>query len=92
MSSGKQTAARLRRLEEIVARLQYKLRYEKGNFRAGYCLVQNQKVVIVNRFYTPEARVECLTELLKNLDADWSLLDAEMRSELGLPEPPEGNT
>ena len=43
----------------------FKIRYEKGNFKAGYCIVQNSKVIIVNKFYNNEARHNCLVEIME---------------------------
>lgn len=44
--------------------MQYKLRYEKGHFQSGYCLVKNQKVIVINKFFTTEARINCLIEII----------------------------
>ncbi len=55
----------LKKLEELFKHLQYKLRYEKGHFRSGYCLVINQKVIVINKFFTTEARINCLIEIIQ---------------------------
>lgn len=54
----------LKKLEELFKQLQYKLRYEKGHFQSGYCLVKNQKVIVINKFFTTEARINCLLEIV----------------------------
>lgn len=77
---SKQNAALLKKLETLYLQLQYKVRYEKGNFQSGYCLVQNKKIVVVNQFYTTESRIQCLTEILKTLEYDPAALDEEMRT------------
>lgn len=82
--SNKTAAADLKRLEGIYQQIQYKIRYEKGNFQSGYCLVQNKKVVVVNQFYTTEARVQCLLELLKVMEYDHSLLSEEDKKWTGI--------
>lgn len=43
----------------------FKIRYEKGNFKAGYCLVKDSKVIIINKFYNNEARYNCLIEIME---------------------------
>lgn len=43
----------------------FKIRYEKGNFKAGYCLVKDSKVIIINKFYNNEARYNCLIDIME---------------------------
>ncbi len=50
----------LKKTEELFKQLHYKVRYEKGQFQSGYCLVKSQKVIVINKFYTTEARINCL--------------------------------
>lgn len=61
------TAQNLKKLETLFQQLGYTLRYEKGNFQAGYCLVKEKHVIIINKFYTPETRQTVLLELLEQL-------------------------
>jgi len=37
----------LDKLENLFASSSYHLRYEKGNFKSGYCLLKETKVVII---------------------------------------------
>jgi hypothetical protein len=37
----------LLKLEDLIAESDYTLRYEKGNFKSGYCLLKDQKIMIV---------------------------------------------
>lgn len=64
----------LKKLEELFKQLQYKLRYEKGHFQSGYCLVKNQKVIVINKFFTTEARINCLLEIVHLTEIDAALL------------------
>jgi hypothetical protein len=57
----------LSRLEELLKENQYTLRNERGNFKSGFCLLQDQRVVVVNKFATVENRVNALIEILKEL-------------------------
>jgi len=36
-------------MEEIVRQLGITLRYEKGDFDGGYCILKDQKVLVVNK-------------------------------------------
>ncbi len=61
----KYNEATLKKIEELFKQFQYKLRYEKGQFQAGYCLVKSQKVIVINKFYTTEVRINTLLEILQ---------------------------
>lgn len=62
------TATTLKKLEEAFGELDYTVRYEKGNFQSGYCLVENRRIAVVNKFYDTEARINCLLDILSNLE------------------------
>ena len=55
----------LTELEEVADKLGYKVRYEKGNFHSGYCIVSGKNIVIVNKFFDVEARINTLLEILE---------------------------
>lgn len=57
----------LLKLEDMIAESDYVLRYEKGTFKSGYCLLRDQKIMIVNKFFTTEGKVNVLMEILKNV-------------------------
>jgi len=69
----------LEKLENLLKALDYKVRYEKGNFKTGACVLENSKVVVVNRFSNLESRINALAELLKSIKADQSLLDDKQK-------------
>ena len=58
------------KLEEMVGESDYTLRYEKGNFKSGYCILKEQKIMIVNKFYTTEGKINALLDILKNTTLD----------------------
>lgn len=70
MSTVKYTTQFLVKLEDIVAESDYILRYEKGNFKSGYCVLKDQKIVIVNKFYTTEGKINTLLDIFKNVHFD----------------------
>jgi len=61
----KYTPQILKKIEEIFEENAYTIRYEKGNFKSGYCIIEDRKMVIVNRFASPESRFITLLEILK---------------------------
>lgn len=62
----------LNRLEDVLAESDYVLRYEKGNFKSGYCILKDTKIVIVNKYFTTEGKINCLIDIVKTLDLDTS--------------------
>lgn len=66
----KPTTANLHKLEEVFKALAYTVRYEKGNFQSGYCVVEDRKVVVVNKFFDTQGRFMTLMDILANMDFD----------------------
>jgi hypothetical protein len=58
----------LDKIENLFASSKYILRYEKGNFKSGYCILRDTKVVIVNKYYPLEGKINVLLEILKDLN------------------------
>lgn len=68
------TQTTLKKLEGVFNELDYTVRYEKGNFQSGYCLVENRRIAVVNKFFDTEARINCLLDILSNIEFDPTLL------------------
>jgi hypothetical protein len=68
----KYTTQFLLKLEDLLAESDYTLRYEKGNFKSGYCVLKDQKIMIVNKFYTTEGKINALLDILKTVSLDQS--------------------
>lgn len=64
----KYTKYLLKQIEELFDELDYKVRYEKGNFKSGYCIVDDRNIVVINRFYDTEARINCLLEIIDSIE------------------------
>jgi hypothetical protein len=56
----------------MIGESDYILRYEKGNFKSGYCVLKDQKIMIVNKFYTTEGKINALLDIVKITDLDTS--------------------
>jgi arsenate reductase-like glutaredoxin family protein len=69
----------LQKIEELMGELQYTVRYEKGSFQSGYCLVENHKIAVVNRFFETEGRINTLIDILDKIE-----INVEALSEKGL--------
>ncbi len=73
--SFKYNASTLSNLESIFKENNYVIRYEKGRFQSGYCILQDKRVAVVNKFFEAEARINALIDILSQVDIDTSLLD-----------------
>lgn len=60
----------LTKLEDLISESDYMLRYEKGNFKAGYCVLRDQKIIIVNKFFPTEGKINALLEIIKGITLD----------------------
>lgn len=70
----------LDKLELLLKTLGFKLRYEKGNFKTGSCVLENNKMIVINKFSNLESKINSLAELLQRTDADDSLLDEKQKA------------
>ncbi|MCC6280727.1 MAG: hypothetical protein IT262_09010 [Saprospiraceae bacterium] len=73
------TQTTLKKIEDLFGELDYTIRYEKGNFQSGYCLVENRRMAVVNRFFDTEARINCLMEILNNIEFQPDVLSDKSR-------------
>jgi hypothetical protein len=73
------TQTSLKKLEDLFAELDYAIRYEKGNFHSGYCIVEHRKIAVLNKFFDTEARINCLLEILNTLTFDPEELSEKSR-------------
>ena len=57
-----------KKLENIFPEIGYRLRYEKGNFKSGFCVLRDEKVVIINKYYTTEGKINTIIKILNSLN------------------------
>jgi hypothetical protein len=72
----KYTQHTLDKLEELLAELEYVVRYERGTFQSGYCILEEKKVVVLNKFLQTEGRINALIDIIgKVVDKPENLSD-----------------
>lgn len=71
------------RVEDVLETAGYAVRYEKGNFRGGYCVVEQQRLIMVNKFFPLEGRVSTLIDVLLKMQVDDEALTKEQRRLIG---------
>jgi hypothetical protein len=64
----------LDKLEDILGESEYVVRYERGNFQSGWCLLESRRIVVLNKFLNLEARINTLLELIPQLDIQFDKL------------------
>lgn len=75
----KYTQHTLDKLEAIPEQAGYVLRYERGSFQSGYCILEERKVVVLNKFLQTEGRINTLMDLIPQLDIHTELLTEESK-------------
>jgi len=60
----------LKKIQGLFEELEYKIRYEKGNFQSGYCIVENKKIAVINKFFDTESKINCLIDILGKIEID----------------------
>ena len=63
----KYTQHTLDKIERVIEEGGYVIRYERGTFQSGYCILQEKKVVVLNKFFQTEGRINTLIDLLPQL-------------------------
>lgn len=67
----------LDKLEAILEESGYIVRYERGTFQSGYCILEQKKVVVLNKFLQMEGRINTMLDLIPQLKVEFDALTAE---------------
>ena len=73
------TANTLQKLEQLFEEARYMVRYEKGNFNSGYCILEDRRIAVINKFLNIEGRINALLEILPTIDVNVDELSGEMQ-------------
>ncbi|WP_276134924.1 hypothetical protein [Polluticoccus soli] len=77
--SFKYTPNTLKKLEQLYEEARYIIRYEKGTFNSGYCILEDKRVVVINKFLAIEGRINALIEILPSIAVKEEELSGEMQ-------------
>jgi hypothetical protein len=72
----------VRELEKAVQQLGVMVRRERGNFRGGYCVRDDEEILMLNRSHPPEIHLGVLATALKELPVDTIFLRPAVRRAL----------
>jgi hypothetical protein len=77
LAALKFTQTTLDKVEKIAEESGYVMRYERGSFQSGYCILQAKKVVVLNKFLPTEGRINTLIDLMPQLNINFDSLTLE---------------
>lgn len=60
----------LQKIEKVLDEAAYVVRYERGTFQSGYCILEAKKVVVLNKFLNVEGRINTLLDLIPQLQVN----------------------
>lgn len=75
----KYTQTTLDKIEKIIEEMGYIVRYERGTFQSGFCILEDRKVVVLNKFLQLEGRINTVIDLIPQLKIDPDGLTPESR-------------
>ena len=75
----KYTQTTLDKIEKVIAETGYIIRYERGTFQSGFCILEDRKVVVLNKFLQLEGRINTLIDLIPQLKINADTLTPESR-------------
>ena len=79
MKKSKKLRTTYNELKEVFEKLNYKVVLDKGNFNTGYCLLEHEKIIVVNKNKPFENRVKILSSILSKIDTDDIYLKPKIR-------------
>ncbi len=72
----------LQDLKEIATQMGAKIRFERGDFKGGYCILKDRKVIVINKLSNLQRKVIILSAALKQLGAEDIYLPPKIREVL----------
>ena len=79
MKKSKNLRTTYNELKEVFEKLNYKVVLDKGNFNTGYCLLEHEKIIVVNKNKPFENRIKILSSILSKIDTDDIYLKPKIR-------------
>jgi hypothetical protein len=75
----KYTQTTLDKIEKVLDEAEYIIRYERGTFHSGYCILEQRKVIVLNKFLQMEGRINTLIDIIPQLRITPEALTPEAR-------------
>ena len=75
----KYTQTTLDKIGSLIEDAGYIVRYERGSFQSGFCILEDKKVVVLNKFLQLEGRINTLIDLIPQLKLEVDALTPESK-------------
>lgn len=75
----KYTQTTLDKIDKMIEESGYIVRYERGSFQSGFCILEDKKVVVLNKFLPLEGRINTLIDLVPQLKIEADTLTPDSR-------------
>lgn len=75
----KYTQTTLDKIGKVIEETGYIVRYERGSFQSGFCILEDRKVVVLNKFLPLEGRINTLIDLIPHLKVDAEALTPDSK-------------
>jgi len=69
----------LQELKAVADQLGASVRFEKGDFKGGYCIIHDKKVIVINKMTNLQRKVMILSTALKELGTDSIYITPKIR-------------
>jgi len=66
-------------LKSLASQLGATVRFEKGDFKGGYCILHDSKVIVINKMTNQQRKAMILSAALKELGVDEIYLTPRLR-------------
>ncbi len=73
----KYTPQTLKKIESLIEEMGFIVRYEKGNFNSGYCILEDRNIAVINKFLSVESRINVMLEIIPTLKIDTEILSTD---------------
>jgi hypothetical protein len=69
--------SQLDKLQQLLSESDYTIRYERGTFQSGWCLLEQKRMVVLNKFLDIEGRINTLLDLIPQIAIEFDKLTLE---------------
>ena len=69
----------IQELKALAVQLGAEVRFEKGNFKGGYCILKESKVIVINKMANLQRKAMILSMALKELGIDEVFMTPRLR-------------
>jgi hypothetical protein len=69
----------LKELEELAEKSSIALRYEKGDFDGGFCVLKAERIIVINKRLVPQKRTSILAQALAEVGIEEVYLKPAVR-------------